>query len=76
MPEAENAKDIKATGKQRAAIDAAVQEVTQLVADDENMHYGKILIVLADEKVRYEVSKSFPNKPMLDKSKKARKMAP
>jgi len=57
-------------GKQRAAIDTAVQEVTQLVADDENMHYGKILIVLADEKVRYEVSKSFPNKPMPGRSQR------
>jgi len=59
--EATNTKDIKATGKQRAAIDTAIQEVTQLVADEENMRHGKILIVLADEKVRYEVTKQFPN---------------
>ncbi len=50
--------------KQRAAIDAAVQVVTQLVADAENIRYMRLLIVLADEKVRYEVTKQFPSAPV------------
>jgi hypothetical protein len=49
---------------QRAAIEAAVRLVTQLVAEAEDIRHLRLLIVLADEKVRYEVTKQFPNAPV------------